>query len=168
MVRLATRADPGLEVCDVEVSRGGTSYTIDTVRHLKSQYPRTEFVLIVGSDAFAEIVTWREYEQLLDEVAMVVMVRGGGFNLQKAISNLPEGLSSELANAPLIDQVDATSMRHGGGKRQVRLTVAKVPQIEISSSEVRRKVNQHRSIQYLVPESVLQYVKERGLYERFP
>ena len=178
MVTLATSEDPGLEASDVEVLRGGASYTIDTVRHLKRQYPETRFVLIVGSDAFAEIVSWKEHERLLDEVRIVVMVRGGGLNLQRVVSNLPAELSRELACAPMIEQIDSTSTVHGldqmlAGKktsreRVARFAVAKVPQIEISSSEIRRRIGRRMSIQHLVPDAVQQYIREKGLYEGIP
>jgi len=172
MVTLATSEDPGLEASDVEVLRGGASYTIDTVRHLKRQYPETRFVLIVGSDAFAEIVSWKEHERLLDEVRIVVMVRGGGLNLQRAASNLPAELSRELACAPMIEQIDSASTAHGLDQtsqgRAARLAVAKVPQIEISSSEIRRRIGLRMSIQHLAPDAVQQYIREKGLYEGIP
>jgi nicotinate-nucleotide adenylyltransferase len=75
MVRLATKGDDCFEVLDLEIKRGGVSYTIDTVKELKAKLPRAEFFLIVGSDLANNFPTWRYFENLKKAVQIVVAKR---------------------------------------------------------------------------------------------
>ena len=65
-----------MEVCDIELSRGGTSYTYQTVEALKEQYPDDELVLFMGTDMFLSFHTWREPERILRCVSLAVFYRG--------------------------------------------------------------------------------------------
>jgi len=160
MLKLATRDDPGVDVSDLEIARGGVSYTIDTLECLRAQHFDTRFFLILGNDAFAELATWKDYPLLLRKTRFVIMLRAG-FPLHEVVSRVPLGLAKAMAHAPYVagPQTGVEAL-----KRNAKYVTVRVPQIEISSSEVRMKVNQQRSIQYLVPESVLQYIRDRGLY----
>ncbi|MEI8349105.1 MAG: nicotinate-nucleotide adenylyltransferase [Candidatus Omnitrophota bacterium] len=75
MTRLATVGESRFEVLDLEIKRGGVSYTIDTVRELKNQYPKTGFYLIVGSDLANDFPTWKYFEGLKKAVQIVVAKR---------------------------------------------------------------------------------------------
>ena len=75
MVRLATKEDSRFEVLDLEIKRGGISYTIDTVKALKAKFPKAEFFLIVGSDLANDFPTWRYFEHLKKAVKIVVAKR---------------------------------------------------------------------------------------------
>jgi nicotinate-nucleotide adenylyltransferase len=77
MVRLAVRGDAHLRARDLELKRGGPSYTIQTVRALQRRYPSTRFLLLLGADAAAGIRTWRQYRQLLRLIDVVVFPRRG-------------------------------------------------------------------------------------------
>ncbi len=76
MVRAAIEGEPGIEIDDVEVLRGGTSYTIDTVLHLRTMNPGADFLYLIGEDNLAELHTWRRVDELMHLVQLVVMARG--------------------------------------------------------------------------------------------
>jgi nicotinate-nucleotide adenylyltransferase len=75
MVKIAITGDKRFQVSDVEIKRGGISYTIDTVRELKAKFPKSEFYLIVGSDLANDFPTWRYFEGLKKAVRIVVAKR---------------------------------------------------------------------------------------------
>ena len=75
MVSLLIDGDPRFEVSDIEIKRGGVSYTIDTVRALKAQYPHDEFYLIVGSDLANDFSDWRYFDLLKKEIEIIVAKR---------------------------------------------------------------------------------------------
>jgi nicotinate-nucleotide adenylyltransferase len=77
MTELAVDGIPGLEVDGREVSRGGTSYTVDTLRELSLEHPGAELVLLLGSDAAAQLPQWREVEEVLRSARPVVFGRAG-------------------------------------------------------------------------------------------
>jgi len=136
MTELGVAGDPALEVDRIEVRRGGVSYTVDTLRELREREPDTVWHLIVGQDNLAELRQWRDVERLPDLAEIVLVSRGAG-----------DG-SPDVAEPAL-----------GGRHTRVR-----VPALEISSTTVRRRVAEGRSIRYWVPPGVEAYIAERGLY----
>jgi nicotinate-nucleotide adenylyltransferase len=76
MVRAAIEGEEGLEMDDIEVRRGGTSYTIDTILHLRELHPEADLYLLIGEDNLAEFHTWRQVDELRLMVQMVVLARG--------------------------------------------------------------------------------------------
>ncbi len=161
MLRVATGGDPRFEVSDAETRRGGVSYTIDTLRYLKARQPETRFFLILGNDAFAEIATWKDYEHLFKDADFAIMLRGG-YSQHEVMSRVPLGIASGLADA---SYVDCAAMGAKVLERRPKLIVVQVPQIEISGSLIRKNIMEQRSVQYLMPEAVLDYIEERGLYQ---
>ena len=144
MVELAVAADPLLEACDVELHRGGPSYSIDTVRGLLAGHAgdwRVHF--LIGADTLHELPTWYHIAELADLCDFCVANRPGhrldGFG----------ALSPPLRP----DQVDA-----------IRDRVIAIPPMGVSSTAIRRRVRDGRSIRYLVPEAVRRHIDERGLY----
>ena len=75
MLRLCAKA-PGIEVCDMELSRGGVSYSVDTVLQLRKQYPDGQLILLMGSDMFAIFQQWKDYTTILRNAALGVFCRG--------------------------------------------------------------------------------------------
>lgn len=75
MIELAIREMEGVKICDIELKSGGKSYTINTTRKLKREYPQHEFFLIVGSDIIDEITKWHRYKTLLEEMSFFVFKR---------------------------------------------------------------------------------------------
>ncbi len=134
MTSIAISGNPGFEVSNVELKRGGKSYTVDTLRKLRNDLPGTEFYLIMGADEFVEIETWKEWELVLDLSKVVVMMRPG------------YGLG----------EVERKFMG--------RFMRVQVPLINISSRNIRMRVKEGKSIRYLVLREVEEYIKQKGLY----
>jgi len=88
MVEAALADEPGLRPCDLELHREGPSYTADTVKALREQYPDAEFLLIVGEDSLVDLPNWYKTQDILDEVRLLVLPRPG---TQQPISDALEG-----------------------------------------------------------------------------
>ncbi len=135
MAELAARLDPRLEVSDIEINRPGLSYTVDTLDELQRIYgASTRIYLVLGADSLLEIDTWYAPDRLFDLATVVTVPRPG----------------KELAG------VDP---RWGD-----RVTAIHLPEIDISSTDIRRRAAQGLPIAHLVPEEVAGYIEERGLY----
>lgn len=131
MVRAAVSDTPGIEVSDIEVRRGGASYTADTLAELHAEEPDADLFLILGDDAAAGFTTWERHDEVARSAALVVVDRPG--------SPLPAD----------------------DGYRWTRVDI---PELDISSTEVRDRVRAGRSIRFLVPPGVAAVVAQRGLY----
>ena len=131
------------EMCDLEIRRGGTTYSIDTVRALAKCYPEDELVFIIGSDTLPELHLWKDARDLLRLCRFVTLARPG-FDL-KAMTGKSLNLEPDLAKTLLAN-------------------VAIGHQVDISSSDIRHRVAEGMSIRYLVPDAVDMYIAEHGLY----
>jgi len=141
MTVMATYSNERFYVSPMEIERAGLSYTIDTVLALIEQYgENTEFYFITGADAIQELPTWREIDHLLDLCYFITATRPGVTCDLKSIQNL------------------------FGTKGRQRIQCLSTPDIEISSTDIRERVRQGRSIKYIVPESVEKYILKEGLY----
>ncbi len=98
MVRLATEGNPSFEPSDIEIKRGGRSYTIDTIEALRQAYPGTELYFITGLDSFLEIQTWHEWERLLTLCCFVVLSRPGYHFIDLAKIDFMKDAAHELAS----------------------------------------------------------------------
>jgi nicotinate-nucleotide adenylyltransferase len=156
MVELAVAETPGLRAWDVEIARGGPSYSIDTIRALRSELgdgPRIVFIL--GFDAFRDFHTWKEHTAFFALCDIVVVTR----------PPLPENLS--VAEIPLAAQkafgYDSVSgsFRHESGHV---LTLQRITALDISATAIRARVASRRSIRFLVPPAVEQFIAARDLY----
>ena len=112
MVRLS--ALEKMEVCDIELSRGGTSYTYETVDSLAKQYPQKELVLLMGTDMFLSFLTWREPERILKNVSVGVLYRGDKGELEQ-IAEQKKNLEKLGATVYLIENpinaISSTQLR---------------------------------------------------------
>ncbi|MBN1933147.1 MAG: nicotinate-nucleotide adenylyltransferase [Anaerolineae bacterium] len=140
MVRLATADNPYFALSRVDIDRLGPSYTVDTVRlFLDNWGARAELYFLLGSDSLAELPSWRQPDQLI-HLCRIVAVGRPGYNVNLAeLDRLLPGVTN------LIHIVDT-------------------PTLDISSSDIRRRVREGRSIRYLVPQAVEQYIDEHHLY----
>lgn len=135
MIKLALKGNPHFQVSHIEIERDGLSYTVETMEQLEQRYSKKNRILfVVGADSILEIFTWREPERLLASRSLVVVPRPG-FDLKH--------LDPEVAE---------------------RITVVPTPLIEISSTDIRRRVRDGRSIRYLVPSEVASYIHRKKLY----
>jgi len=134
MTELAIQGNTNFEVSDVEIQRTGFSYTIDTLNALSALSSRANFSLIIGTDNFLEFHTWKSPNDIIAKAELVVMSRPG-FSPHQA-----KGDFSRFAK------------------------FVNVPQIGVSGTDIRRRVKLHRSIRYLVPKAVEEYINQKSLY----
>jgi nicotinate-nucleotide adenylyltransferase len=140
MCRLAIEASADsadlFEVSDIELGRYGPSYTIDTARILTRQGLGPVYWLI-GSDTVPQLPTWHEPEALLREIHFITIDRPGSLMVWQALAPEYQALQAGVVQAPLI---------------------------EISATDIRRRVAAGRSIDYLTPQPVVSYIRDYGLY----
>jgi len=155
MVRLATKGNRHFMVSDSEIRRGGQSYTIDTVRQFLSTFrPPVTLVLMMGADAFAEIETWRDYNELTRLCSIVVHTRH-----REGESAPPRVSLAALGRLGYTNQGD--HYVHQSGQTLSFLLTTSIP---ISATVIRNKLQQGKSIRYLVPDDVGDYIARHGLY----
>jgi nicotinate-nucleotide adenylyltransferase len=156
MVRIALEDNPRFEVSDMEIRRGGRSYTFETVRELKEQGPKDLRVsLITGSDSFNEITTWCEYEELVRIASFIVVPRPG-----HPIKKVAEVLPVELAKEFWYDPNTGSYVNSFG----TSVTYFDTTPIGISSSDIRETIRQGGSARYLMDKGVLEFITREGLY----
>jgi len=139
LCRRAVLGDPRLEVSALEVERDGPSYTVDTLQELHSKTPDNELFLIVGGDVAAGLPSWREPERVLSLATLAVAARRGTTR----------------------ESIDASLAGLQGGERA---EFFRMPRVGISSTDIRRRVQLHEPIKYLVPDPVASYIDEHRLY----
>jgi nicotinate-nucleotide adenylyltransferase len=151
MCRLAVAGAAGLSACALEIERGGTSYTADTLRAVHDGWPDAELTFIVGADTARTMPGWREPETVL-QLARIAVAEREGTGAEEALDALA-GLGSAAGN-------DEPRKRT---TTQEKL-VLDMPRIEISSSLVRRRVAEGEPVDDLVGGAVAGYIAELGLY----
>ena len=163
MLSLALGADSGLKVSDVELNRSGPSYTIDTVQHFKQTLPsETRLYLIMGLDAFLEIDTWKSYQELLTQIPLIVINRP---QTGHRMSGVPWKIMDNFISSRLSADYSFSASRSGYlARRQQPIYVFEVTALDISSTGIRRQISKNRSINYLVPQKVVEYIRTKGIY----
>lgn len=136
MCRRAFGHIEGVEISDIEVKLGGKSFTINTVRELRSLYPGDQFFLLIGGDMLFSFDKWFKYESLLKETKVCAVARD---------------------NDSLVDMMEFAN-------EMGRIKVLPTKAVEISSTEIREKAAKGEDISDLVPEGVAEYIAQHGLY----
>ncbi|MCK9478373.1 MAG: nicotinate-nucleotide adenylyltransferase [Firmicutes bacterium] len=142
MARLATQCNNRFEVSDIECSKTAVSYTVNTVSELKMRYPDKNLFYITGTDSLYELTSWRNFAQLAKMVEIISVNR----------------ISDEMV---AVDEIAASLSNEYGAK----IHILKAPIIEISSTEIRRRVKNGLPIKYMLPDSVLNYIEQNTLYK---
>jgi nicotinate-nucleotide adenylyltransferase len=153
MIRMSIRGNRFFRASDIEVRRGGISYSIDTVRSYARRFDDLYFLL--GVDAFSEIALWKEYTELFRYTNFAVMMRPN-YKATDIIDVLPKDIRQEVR------QIDDSVYEHTSGRK---LFLFEITQLDISSTNIRLLVKEGRSIRYLVPHSVEKFIRQRGLYK---
>jgi nicotinate-nucleotide adenylyltransferase len=138
MLRLAIQGNPNLDVSDVEIQRGGVSFTVHTLEQFRRDFPADKLSLLIGMDILPEFHTWKSPESIL-ELADVIVVTRPGF---------------DTASVP-------QAMRN-------RIRICSVPEIGVASRDLRERVHSGKSIRYLVSDAVDTYIRRHNLYPRTP
>ncbi len=146
MVEIAIAGEKGFEVSDLELARGGPSFTIDTVRALPAaigERPDVALFLVLGSDNLAQLGEWREARALLERVQPVVVHRDG--QPDAALEGVRRALGDALA-----DKVERGYVR--------------LPPVDVSSTDLRDELGLGVAREHEIPRAVLEYIRARGLY----
>ncbi|MDX9710218.1 MAG: nicotinate-nucleotide adenylyltransferase [Trichloromonas sp.] len=161
MVEAAIADHPAFAVSDIENRRPGKSYSVHTLEALRREAPAAELFFIIGLDSFRDLSTWKEYQRLFDLTHLVVAARPG------AAEGDPKSLLPIAIMKDFCYNRASNSLEHRGGNS---IFFVEETLLDISSTRIRRMVATGRSIRYLVPAPVLDYIDRHGLYrgqERF-
>lgn len=145
MLKLAIDAAEGFDVCEVELRREGPSYTIDTLTELRRQMPDAELFWLIGADMLAYLPKWYRAGDVVEMVHFAIADRRGEGSLEEVF----DGLSDHFPPA-VIDRL--------------RAGVIRAPLIDISSTDIRRRVGAGEPIAHLVGQAVADYIADHGLY----
>jgi nicotinate-nucleotide adenylyltransferase len=153
MLKQALRPHPGLLACDLELRRPGDSWTIDTIRQLKSEYPTEQFYFITGSEGFLKIKTWKAYRQVLREVFFIIVMRQNShLPLVKRLlrsESIPIGGEPENSPQPPAAFLFAYASAY----------------LSLSATTVRKGAARGRDISSWVDKNVQTIMEENKLYE---
>jgi len=136
MVKLAVDAHPYFRPLDIELRKGGISYTIDTVKLLREEQPGIHFSYIIGADMVQFLPKWYKIEELTALITFIGLMR--------------PGYILDLEDLPV--------------HIQQAVSLAEMPLIELSSTRIRSRKAKGQSIRYMVPDRVYEYIEENGIY----
>jgi nicotinate-nucleotide adenylyltransferase len=159
MVRLSIADNPLFELSDIEIKRGGRSYTIDTIETLRRTRHESELYFITGIDSFLEIQTWGRWEKLMTLCRFVVLSRPGYRFDELSRIDFMKFAEEKLAE---LDQGSCSHAVVQSGPVVIFLEL--IPLYDISSTDIRRRVKEGRSIKYLLPDPVEKYIINNNLY----
>lgn len=142
MTKLAIEDNPNFEISYIEIERQGISYTIDTLKILRQAYPRDcELWMIIGGDAFLQLETWKDSHEIMSMCSLVVYMRSG----------FPE------------DQC-YTKAKSLNKENHMDIILLDAPKLDLSSTDIRSRIKRGKSIRYMVPKDVDDYINKKGIY----
>lgn len=142
MTGIAIESNPHFALSTIEVDRDGNSYSYETIAELKKHHPNTQYYFIVGADSLFDMEKWMHPEKIFSECIILAAIRSG--NTEEEFSEQIEHLKNE----------------YGADIRLIPTT-----SLDISSTDIRKKVAEGRSIQYLVPFKVKDYIEKNNIYK---
>lgn len=146
MVEIAVADNPFFEVSDIEVRKTETTYSVDTLRILKKTYSEAEFYFFLGSDILRDLKTWRRFEELAQLTRFAVAVRPGFQHSDaKRIS----------------EEIRFLKDRYGA-----EVVLIDTPLLEISSTNLRNRIRQGKSVKYFLPDDVRAYIWKKRFYRQ--
>jgi len=136
MLEIAVEGNPHFEISDIEIKRGGISYSLDTIRYIKKEHnlKRDELYFLIGSDILKNFHNWREPLKILEECQVIVALRPGF-----KPSSVPNWILSEIQ-------------------------FANIPRFELSATQIRKRWKENKTIRYMVTQSVWEFINENSLY----
>lgn len=141
MTALAIEDNPFFSLSAIEVEREGNTYTYETLTLLKKQNPETEYYFIVGADSLFSMENWKHPEVIFDSCIVLAAVR------------------EDKDQTDLLRQIAYLESKYKACIRQISLK-----EIDISSTDIRRRIAQRKSIRYMVPDKVISFIEENHLY----
>lgn len=149
VVAAAVEGVDGLEASRMEIDRGGPSYTADTINELRAAHEGSELFLAVGSDVAADLGTWHRLDEINGKVTLVVVDRAG---------------VAPGADRPGQSAQPAQPAQPGWSGWSGRVLHLRIPALEISSSELRERLQRGRNVDFLIPEPAILLIRRLGLY----
>ncbi|MFQ5721435.1 MAG: nicotinate-nucleotide adenylyltransferase [Candidatus Aminicenantales bacterium] len=157
MVELATSLYPQFVPSALEIEAKGKSYSIFTLRKVKELYPKALIFFILGIDAFLEIDTWKDYQKVLEQCFFIVISRPG-YRLEEGMEILGGRYKSRMYEASELGPIEEEVFS------SFRIFLFDINSLEVSSSEIRSRIKEGRSIKGMVPEAVETYIYRHQLY----
>jgi nicotinate-nucleotide adenylyltransferase len=160
MLKSAISGKKYFEISDIEIKRGGTSYTYDTLIYLKDKYKGSKLFLIIGWDNYMDFNEWKNYESIFDLCDVAVLKR------------VNQNSSLALHSKHMINKHEkelCVSGRECEKPKKVKNYNEKfifldTPLLDISSSEIRKRISSGKPFDYFVPEKVKKYIEKSNLY----
>ncbi|WP_022667595.1 nicotinate-nucleotide adenylyltransferase [Desulfospira joergensenii] len=153
MIRASVRDMEGFEASDIELKRKGPSFTIDTIQAFR-QTSGDRFFLLMGSDAFFDINTWKNKDRIFRTIPIIVMVRQSSVSSPSFTSFIDENISKGYRK-------EKNKFIHD---KMQDIIICNVPKIDISSTLIRDRIRKNLSVQGLVPAPVKEIIMKRNLY----
>ena len=144
MVDLAISTNDYFASANIEINNENVSYTVETLKYLRNICPGPEFFFIIGLDNLFTLDTWKDFEKLAKITKIIVANR----------------ISYEKENSGIFEKCSELVEKYG-----FDIEIVDTPIIEISSSDIRRRIKEGLSIEYLTPQTVVSYIKENNLYK---
>lgn len=142
MTRIAAMTNPCFTVSDMEVLREGRTYTAETLEILTRDHPDTDYFFIVGADTVVSMRTWYHPEEIFLRCTILAAIREDSVK--------PEALTEEIR---------ALERDFGA-----RIRLLDVPNVGFSSTDIKNRLEEGRSVRYMLPEGVISYIRSKGLY----
>ncbi len=148
MTHLATVTNPCFEVSTFEIDSGGKSYTVDTIKHFQKHFgDKVKLYFIIGADMLVEITTWKNVSEIL-KMCRFIAVSRPGYDVQKIFNQYFLGSKNSSIASELMENV----------------LVEDVAMLDINSTMIRQRVKEWKSIKYMTPEPVEQFIHNQQLY----
>ena len=141
MVQLAIEGNPKMQSLDLEIKREGYTYTYETLEELKALHPDNQYFFIMGADCLFSLESWKEPEKIFRNSTLIAALR------------------NDMSMEKMIEKKRELIRRFGGD-----IILFPFIRMSISSSEIRKRVSEGKSIRYMVPDSVKNYIDEKGFY----
>ncbi|MGI6072030.1 MAG: nicotinate-nucleotide adenylyltransferase [Lachnospiraceae bacterium] len=171
MVKIAIADNPHLEFSDFELKLEGPTYTVNTLTAFKEKYPETELFFIVGGDSLFSMEHWKNVEKLLETATILSSVReeqrkGASGSLKGSTAKSDyngDGTDDRMQTDDLLDEFELQA-EYLHRKYGARIHNLNLPSINISSSDIVRRIKAGQSVRYFMPDEVIGYIKDNGLY----
>lgn len=141
MLNLATAGHAAFRVNDMELKRTGPTYTVETLRSLHEQHPGDELFFLIGADSLHDLPTWREPVRILQMATVIAVNRGS---------------RPHPDIQPIVDLM--------GDFAESRIQIVTMPGVDLSATDIRRRITAGQSIRYMTPRAVEIYIEQHGLY----
>lgn len=141
MTKMAIEDNENFMISDIETKRQGVSYTVDTVNQLSEELD-AKLSFIIGSDTLFQLKTWKRFDELAKQIEFICAIR-------------PEYMATKILSSELI---------YLNQKFDARIKIIKTPQYMISSTDLRNRIKYGKSLKYLLPDKLIEYIYERRLY----